>query len=127
MKTQLIFVYNADSGMFNSVTDFAHKIVSPATYACNLCALTYGNFSMKNKWKTFIQQLPVEVVFLHKDEFVKEYKLQTKLPAIFIKENDKLKLFITDKEINNCTSLQQLKDLITTQLSLNDQHHYSNI
>lgn len=82
---------------------------------------------MKNKWKTFIQQLPVEVLFLHKDKFVKEYKLQPKLPAIFIKENDKLNLFITDKEINNCTSLQQLKDLITTQLSLHDQHHYSNI
>ena len=30
---QLIFVYNADSGLFSSLTDFAHKSISPST--CN--------------------------------------------------------------------------------------------
>jgi len=45
---QIIFVYNADSSLFANITDFAHKIVSPKTYSCNLCKLSYGKFSMKN-------------------------------------------------------------------------------
>ena len=127
MKPQLIFVYNADSGLFNSVTDFVHKIISPSTYACNLCTLTHGNFIMKNEWKTFNQQLPADVVFLHKDEFRKKFNLQTRLPAIFIKNDNALKLFISDKEINNCKTIQQLENLITSQLALYAQHYHSNI
>ena len=126
MKPQLIFVYNADSGLFNSVTDFAHKIISPATYACNLCALTYGSFSMKNGWKTFVQQLPFEVFFLHKNEFEKAYNFPTALPVIFIKDKE-LEVLVSSKQINNCTTLQQLQDLINAQLVFYAQHHHSNL
>jgi len=31
MSKQLVFVYNADSGMFNTLTDIAHKVFSPKT------------------------------------------------------------------------------------------------
>ena len=71
---QLIFVYNADSGWFNSLTDAVHKMVSPSTYQCSLCALTYGNVSMKKEWREFIESLPFDVLFLYKDEFIKHYK-----------------------------------------------------
>ncbi|MEO6000620.1 MAG: hypothetical protein ABIN89_27480 [Chitinophagaceae bacterium] len=40
----LIFVYNADNSLFGTITDFAHKILSPASYQWKLCPLTYGNF-----------------------------------------------------------------------------------
>lgn len=30
--------------------DAAHKLISPATYSCSLCALTYGAVSMKRSW-----------------------------------------------------------------------------
>lgn len=40
--TTLIFVYNAKSGLISAFGDMVHKIVSPATYPCSLCALTYG-------------------------------------------------------------------------------------
>ena len=55
MKT-LIFVYNANAGLFNMMSDYAHKIISPETYECNLCALTYGNLGMKQKWKSLFQR-----------------------------------------------------------------------
>ena len=48
-ESELIFIYNAKSGLVNEFLDFAHKIVSPGTYNCNLCAISYGNFSMKKK------------------------------------------------------------------------------
>ncbi|MBA3647638.1 MAG: hypothetical protein H0W62_03650 [Chitinophagales bacterium] len=69
MKEQLIFVYNVNSDLFSTVTDFVHKILSPSTYQCKLCALTYGNFSLKQEWKAFIESLLIETVFLCKDEF----------------------------------------------------------
>ena len=39
-ESELIFVYNAKSGMVNELLDFAHKIVSPSTYNCNLYAIS---------------------------------------------------------------------------------------
>ena len=47
-KTENYFVYNADGDVFSLVGDFAHKIFSPKTYNCNLCAITHGNFGMNS-------------------------------------------------------------------------------
>ena len=69
-KTSLVFVYNADSGLFNTMTDIAHKIFSPDTYSCNLCMITHDNLSMRSEWKNFIEQLDIELAFLHRDEFI---------------------------------------------------------
>ncbi len=126
-KQQLIFVYNADSGLFSSVTDFAHKIISPSTYQCQLCALTYGNFSMKQDWKSFIESLPIKTVFLYKDEFVQLYKMNIAFPAVFIKTDDTIIPIVTTEEIETCQSLQQLKDLLLFKTSVHDQHYHSNI
>jgi len=52
MRT-LIFVYNAASDIWSKSLDAAHKIISPSTYACNLCSLTHGNFSEKQVWVLF--------------------------------------------------------------------------
>ena len=51
MNPTLIFVYNADSGLFNTLTDIAHKTFAPETYSCNLCAITFGTFGMRTEWK----------------------------------------------------------------------------
>lgn len=127
MKQQLIFVYNANSDSFSSLIDFAHKIISPNTYNCNLCSLTYGNFSVKKEWKDFVQQLAIETIFLHKDEFEKLYQSQTNLPAVFIKEKDSLKEIISAEEINQCKNLFSLKELISSKLLLYAKHYHSNI
>ena len=127
MTGQLLFVYNANSDLFSTVTDFAHKMLSPATYECKLCALTYGNFTIKKEWKSFIEKLPVETVFLHKDEFEKRYKLQPALPCGFITAGVALSEIITKHEIDGCRSLEDLKMLVTKKLNDNVQHHHSNI
>jgi hypothetical protein len=41
-RDQLLFVYDTDGGPFNTMVDNAHEILSPNTYACQLCALTHG-------------------------------------------------------------------------------------
>ena len=62
-ESELLIIYNAKSGLVNEFLDFAHKIVSPGTYNCNLCAISYGNFSMKKKWSDYISSLPVKTTF----------------------------------------------------------------
>ncbi len=106
---KLIFVYNADSGLFNQVTDAAHKIFLPETYQCALCQLTYGNFSIKKEWKEFIESLDVETTFLHKDEFSKAYpNLTIKPPAILKEQNDEVELMISAVQLRNLSSLDEL-------------------
>lgn len=118
MKRSILFVYNADSGLFNTLTDIAHKIFAPQTYECNLCAITYGNFAMRAEWKEFLETLEHELEFLHRDEFGGRYPgMATPLPAIFFRDGDLLEPLITADEINACGSADELKELIRARLA----------
>ena len=77
---ELIFIYNAKSGFINELVDFAHKIISPNTYDCNLCAITYGTFTMEKSWANYVQSLPVKSVFTYKDKLVDKKLKKTKNP-----------------------------------------------
>ncbi|MEJ7711582.1 MAG: hypothetical protein WKF84_17380 [Pyrinomonadaceae bacterium] len=117
MKPTLVFVYNADSGLFNGLADIAHKIFSPQTYQCNLCAITHSTFGMRDQWKTFINNLEAPVEFLHADEWRKRYRVHdVPLPAIFTKSGEDLRVWITAAEINACRAPQELEKLIEERL-----------
>ncbi|MBK8710951.1 MAG: hypothetical protein IPL97_03550 [Niastella sp.] len=123
MKEELLFVYNASSDLFSTVTDFTHKIISPSTYQCQLCALTYGNFSMKLEWKSFIERLPMKTGFMHKDEFEKQYHIKTSLPAVFISSKGVVKEIISQQQINSCQTLEELKVIVNKELkNYTDEH-----
>lgn len=109
----LVFVYNADSGLFNTLTDIAHKVFSPSTYQCHLCELSHGHFTMREEWSAFIEELNLEGEFLHKDEFIKQYgKQQIDFPAIFFRNGTELDLCIDASTINSCDSIDELKGII---------------
>lgn len=127
MKEKLIFVYNANSNLFSAVTDFAHKILSPSTYQCQLCTLTYGNFIIKQEWKVFIEGLPIESAFLHKNEFETKYNLRTDLPAVFLTTDSTMNEIITKQQIENCHSLQDLTLLVTQKIQQHVQYHHPNL
>lgn len=110
---RLVFVYNADSGMFNTLTDIAHKVFSPQTYSCNLCAISHSYFSERDEWKEFISDLDAECEFLHRDEFEKKYLLKDQeLPAVYIKNDDGLSICLDANVINECNSMDKLKEKI---------------
>lgn len=120
-KKQLVFVYNADSGMFNTLTDIAHKVFSPQTYECNLCAISHSYLSERSEWKEFIQDLNglgevgAECAFLHRDEFLKKYSSEEKnFPVIFELQDDELKASLSAEKINACKSMDDLKEAIKT-------------
>ena len=109
----LVFVYNADSGVFNTLADVAHKIFSPQTYACNLCALTHSTFGMRDEWKRFLDGLDRPLEFLHADELEARYGLSgVPLPAIFRREGERLELLAGADAINDCRTLDDLKRLV---------------
>lgn len=113
MLGKLIFIYNADSGLFNTVTDIAHKIFSPQTYSCSLCALTHDYFTVRDEWKEFIAGLGVECEFLHRDEMVKRYPdLNIALPALLRQVEGTPQLCLSAEAINRCTDLESLKKAI---------------
>ncbi len=117
MKPRLVFVYNADSGLFNTLTDIAHKTLSPETYACNLCAITHSHFGMRKEWKAFLRELDAPCEFLHRDELEKTYGIRdVPLPAIFKRHNEKLETWIDAESINACYSIEELEKLIKEKL-----------
>ena len=115
-ESELIFIYNAKSGLVNEFLDFAHKIVSPSTYNCNLCALSYGNFTMKKKWSDYISSLPVRSTFTYKDK-VSEYGYDNiKLPSIIFQDKSKSKVIISFEEINKLKKIDQLINILSDRL-----------
>ena len=109
----LVFVYNADSGVFNTLADAAHKIFSPRTYACNLCALTHTAVRMRGEWREFLDGLGLPLEFLHADELAARYGLEgVGLPAVLLKDGGGLKILAGADAINACRTLDDLERLI---------------
>lgn len=115
---ELIFIYNAGSGFFDSVTDFAHKLISPSTYQCNLCALTHGNFGIKTKWKEYLDSLAISQSFYHKDEWEKQADSKKfEYPVVLLKnEKKELKPIITSDEMNGISDLDQLISIFRSKI-----------
>ena len=115
-ESELIFIYNAKSGIVNEFLDFAHKIVSPSTYNCNLCAISYGNFTMKKKWSDYISSLPVRSTFTYKDK-VSEYGYNNiESPSIIFRNGSRSKVIISSEEINKLKKIDHLINILSERL-----------
>ncbi|WP_127844370.1 GTPase [Psychroflexus aestuariivivens] len=118
---RLIFVYNADSGVKNSLLDSAHKFLKPETYECSLCQLTYGLFSENKKWKSFRKKSEIEFEFLHKDEYEKNFKSKFEalqpLPVILFQDNYDLDVFVSAEELNKMNDVSELIEKLQRRIS----------
>jgi hypothetical protein len=113
----LVFVYNADSGVFRELKDYVHKAVSPSTYGCNLCAITFGRLGMNKDWKNFVEGLDLPVEFLHRDEFADQYpSIDVQFPAASVKRGSDINLLIAHTEINRAKSVEDLVQLVTAKV-----------
>ena len=118
---ELIFIYNAKSGLVNEMIDFAHKIVSPETYDCNLCAISYGTFTKKKRWSDYINSLPIKSTFTYKDKIsaLKKELSSLRFPTIIIRDGVQLNEIISRNEINSIKNLNQLISLLNERLDEN--------
>jgi membrane protease subunit (stomatin/prohibitin family) len=104
-----VFAYAVDGGTMSSIVNYAHKMVSPGTYRCNMCALTYGTFGTKKEWTKFIESLARETIFLHRDEFNERYPaVEDALPAVFVERDGTLSIVVDAREMSTAKTLDEL-------------------
>lgn len=113
---KLIFIYNANSGKRNAVLDSMHKILSPSTFDCNLCDITFGVFNENSQWKEFRSTYPIEMEFLHKDEFEKDYASKYRhrytYPIVLGDVSGELQILVNTEELNKLTQAAELINLV---------------
>ena len=117
-KDKIIFIYNASDDFLSVGFDFFHKIISPQTYQCSLCKITYGNISMKNQWRDYIQDLDYDVEFLYKNNF-SQYHPNLQLidvPSAFTSDGRVYTQIISKKEFNSLSDLDALIELINEKI-----------
>ena len=117
-KPKIHFIYNANNDYFSIIEDFVHKNVSPSTYKCNLCKLSYGVFSKNNKWSNFLNSLEYEYSFIYKKEPNHIIENVNSFPVILYTLNDKIDVLVTTEEIKLCQSIDDLILIINNELLL---------
>jgi hypothetical protein len=117
-ERRLLFVYGHDGGALNGLVHYVHKIVSPSTYDCRLCGLTYGPLGQRAAWAQALSTLGMKSEFLHRNEMIARYgRDQLPLPAVFTVEGDRLVPQISKQEIEGCRDLDALIALLRARTS----------
>ncbi len=111
---RLIFVYNADGGLVQAFLDSVHKTLSPATYPCSLCAITYGSLRMHPKWRKWLQALPFQVVFYHKDDMPFP---DIALPVVLIERSGQIETLVDAATLDGLGSLDALIAVMEARLA----------
>ena len=116
----LVFVYNADSGIWNALSDLVHKTVSPSTYPCDLCAMTYGLGGVRRRWSRFIRELDYEVEFTYRDLVgAKHPRLSTvPLPCVYLVEGEQVSELVSAQEFGGMQTLEELIGKLSRKLEL---------
>lgn len=105
---EIQFIYNAKSGLANSIFDLAHKLISPDTYECNLCKITHGAFTETKKFKELKQKY--NITLWHIDDYELKYEKESKYPLIIIRDEKQKEIGrIITEEINSSISIEELK------------------
>ncbi len=102
---RLIFIYNADGGIAQGLLDSIHKTLSPATYPCSLCAITYGLFTMDPRWRAWLKGLPFPAVFYHKDDSPFG---DVALPVVLIEREAQVESLVSAETLNRLGSVDAL-------------------
>jgi hypothetical protein len=116
-RPRLLFVYNADSGLFNTLADIGHKVFAPQTYACRLCAITHGWFNERAAWRDFIRSLDADCEFLHRDDLYRRYPAcGVELPAVLRLSSNGPVICLDAARLSSCRDLEELKFLVEGSL-----------
>lgn len=115
----LIFIYNANGGALAALGDMVHKIASPATYPCSLCALTYGAVAMRGEWRDFLERSGMPTLFLYRDEFHGDLDSRDlALPAILLGgEGPVPEVLVSAAELDALPDLAALIALVEARLA----------
>lgn len=120
LQPALLFVYNADGGLWNALKDAVWKLTAPQSYPCSLCALTYGAVAMHGAWRRYLDGLPIRRVFHHRDDFASAYPGHgIALPAIVLRDGaGQLQVLVPAEELDAMPDLGALIAALQAKLDL---------
>jgi len=72
----IYFIYNADSGLFNSLKYWYKKNIKKQHGTCELCDISHGKYFVRIDWLLFLWELKkdYDVKVLHRDEVSQKIK-----------------------------------------------------
>ncbi|MFM9853750.1 MAG: hypothetical protein ACKVOJ_13240 [Sphingomonadaceae bacterium] len=115
---KLICVYNAEAGLLNALIDSVHKTLSPDTYPCDLCAITYGVFTMDKQWRRWIKALPMPTHFYHRADFKAAWpNVAVTLPVIMLEQKSGLTTIVAAHDFSGTKTVNDLIALLETRLA----------
>lgn len=107
--TRLLFVYNAEAGLVAGLMDSIHKVMSPETYPCRLCAITYGAVRMDPRWRAWLKSARFEAVFHHRADFRAAHpNVAIDLPAILVSDSKGLRTLLDARDFASIPDLDAL-------------------
>lgn len=120
MRDTLLIVYNADEGLFAALGDAVHKAVSPQTYPCSLCAVSYGAVRMRPEWRAYLRTLPYATRFHHRPDFRRAYPAlaEMPLPAILLDGGGSQRVLLDAAALNATRSIDALVEALDMALRL---------
>jgi len=115
---KFVIVYNANAGIAAGVMDSVHKIVSPSTYPCQLCAVTYGLTSMRRDWRVFLDGLGMETLFHHRPDFRAAYPQAAEwpLPLIAVEDAGTLRTLVSAADFGAIADIPSLIAVVRERL-----------
>lgn len=113
----LLFIYNSNLGKINALFDAGHKLFSPSTYQCSLCALTYGVFTENSIWKTFRTESNLTIDFYNKDQFEGKFPNDNMIYPVILKlKGHQLTTALNNEILNDISNVEELIDRLKSNL-----------
>jgi hypothetical protein len=110
----LLFVYNIDSGILQSIHDYSTmKGAGSGSDSCPLGAITHSPVGMKKEWKRFLKELPHPSRSLDRNEFTREFgQRPISFPIVLLKKGTELSILISTEELKACREPGDLIHLV---------------
>lgn len=114
---KIIIAYNNFGGICPQLGDLCYRFFFPETYPNKLVKLTNNLVGLKKEWKDFLEELPFQKVFYHKDDVERKLEPDTfALPAIFLADSLSTVCLLTASEISHLRSLPELEAAVQLKL-----------
>lgn len=116
---RLLFVYNADSGILNSVIDSAKKLLS--INGCPLCSLTHSLAGERTEWKSCKESIGVPIDYVHRDELTPQIKslVGKELPCVLAEADGELAILLPADVVARCKgSVADLRGRLKTHAAM---------
>jgi hypothetical protein len=118
VSRRLVLVYNANAGLLAGAMDSLHKLFSPATYPCALCAITYGLVGMKPEWRAWLDGLGMPILFHHRPDFRAAFPAAADwpLPLVALEQDGRLTVLVGASDFTGIADLATLIRVVGERL-----------